>query len=110
VAYLAIHVCLSQRNKRRDDARQVIAVKEVAYAGLQLCVCCYGHCVAFIAVLTFTPTWENSMIDENDTELDLTDPLVAGILSLAFMIQGTSDDLPPNVMEVIRDIVDEERN
>jgi hypothetical protein len=50
------------------------------------------------------------MIDENDTELDLTDPLVAGILSLAFMIQGTSDDLPPNVMEVIRDIVDEERN
>jgi hypothetical protein len=91
VAYLAVHVCLGQRNKRRDDARQVIAVKEVCDAGLQLCVCCYG-------------------LDENDTELDLTDPLVAGILSLAFMIQGTSDDLPPNVMEVIRDIVDEERN
>ena len=98
VAYLAVHICLGKRNKRRDDARQVIAVKEVAYAGLQLCVCCYGHCVAFIAVLTFTPTWENSMIDVDlarelivlkakdlgleDEKLDQMDELVCELLGV----------------------------
>jgi hypothetical protein len=49
-------------------------------------------------------------MNDEDEDLDLTDPLVAGILSLAFLIQGTDDDLPPHIMDLIRDIVDRERN
>jgi len=51
------------------------------------------------------------MTDElEDTEVDLTDPLRAGIYSLAFMIQGTTNDLPKDVLEIIEAIIDQERN
>ena len=51
------------------------------------------------------------MSDEfEDTEVDFTDPLRAGIYSLAFLIQGTEGDLPPRVVELIEMIIDQERN
>ena len=43
-------------------------------------------------------------------ELDLTDPLRASIYSLAFMLWDKPSDLPANVIELIEDIVEEERS
>jgi hypothetical protein len=43
-------------------------------------------------------------------ELDFTDPLRASIYSLAFMLLDTEDDLPANVVELIEDIIEQERN
>lgn len=45
-----------------------------------------------------------------DDELDFTDPLRAGIYSLAFMLLDREGDLPPDVVELIEDIIDQERN
>ena len=45
-----------------------------------------------------------------DDELDLTDPLRAGIYSLAFMLWDREGDLPPDVLELIEDIIEQERN
>jgi hypothetical protein len=51
------------------------------------------------------------MTDSNtDSELDLTDPLRAGIYSLAFMLLDREGDLPKNVVEIIEDIIEQERN
>ena len=51
------------------------------------------------------------MTDNNtDSELDLTDPLRAGIYSLAFMLLDREGDLPKNVVEIIEDIIEQERN
>ena len=49
-------------------------------------------------------------MDEDDMEVDLTDSLRAGIYSLAYMLQGTTNDLPKDVLEIIEDIIDQERN
>lgn len=43
-------------------------------------------------------------------EMDLTDPLRAGIYSLAFMLWDKEGDLPSNIVELIEDIVEQERN
>lgn len=43
-------------------------------------------------------------------ELDLTDPLRASIYSLAFMLWDKPSDLPASVIELIEDIVEEERS
>jgi len=43
-------------------------------------------------------------------ELDFTDPLRASIYSLAFMLLDQEGDLPPNVVELIEDIIEKERN
>jgi hypothetical protein len=43
-------------------------------------------------------------------ELDLTDPLRAGIYSLAFMLLNKEGDLPQNIIELIEDIIKQERN
>ena len=49
------------------------------------------------------------MTDNNtDNELDLTDPLRAGIYSLAFMLLDREGDLPKNVVEIIEDIIEQE--
>lgn len=45
-----------------------------------------------------------------DDELDFTDPLRAGIYSLAFMLLDREGDLPPDVVRLIEDIIDQERN
>ena len=45
-----------------------------------------------------------------DDELDFTDPLRAGIYSLAFMLLDREGDLPPDVVELIEDIIEQERN
>lgn len=51
------------------------------------------------------------MSDENIyDEMDLTDPLRASIYSLAFMLWDKEGDLPPDVVELIEDIVEQERN
>ena len=51
------------------------------------------------------------MTDNNtDNELDLTDPLRAGIYSLAFMLLDREGDLPKGVAEIIEDIIKQERN
>lgn len=51
------------------------------------------------------------MTNENtDNELDFTDPLRAGIYSLAFMLLDREGDLPKNVVEIIEDIIELERN
>ena len=51
------------------------------------------------------------MTDNNtDNELDLIDPLRAGIYSLAFMLLDREGDLPKNVVEIIEDIIEQERN
>lgn len=51
------------------------------------------------------------MTDDNiDEDLDLTDPLRAGIYSLAFMLLDREGDLPKNVVEIIEDIIKQERN
>tara|TARA_R100000951_G_scaffold106107_1_gene100411 strand:+ start:565 stop:747 length:183 start_codon:yes stop_codon:yes gene_type:complete len=55
-------------------------------------------------------TKENRMSDEEDTELDFTDPLRASIYSLAYMLQGTEKDLPEDVLQIIEDIIYQERN
>lgn len=31
----------------------------------------------------------------NNEDLDLTDPLVAKILSMVFLVEGTDDEMPP---------------
>ena len=49
-------------------------------------------------------------MDEDDMEVDLTDPLRAGIYSLAYILQGTNNDLPKDVLEIIEDVIDQERN
>ena len=43
-------------------------------------------------------------------EMDLTDPLRASIYSLAFMLWDKEGDLPSNIVELIEDIVEQERN
>ena len=48
--------------------------------------------------------------NKTDNELDLTDPLRAGIYSLAFMLLDREGDLPKNVVEIIEDIIEQERN
>lgn len=48
--------------------------------------------------------------NKTDGELDLTDPLRAGIYSLAFMLLDREGDLPKNVVEIIEDIIEQERN
>jgi hypothetical protein len=51
------------------------------------------------------------MTDDNtEGELDFTDPLRAGIYSLAFMLLDREGDLPKNVVEIIEDIIEQERN
>lgn len=51
------------------------------------------------------------MTDDNTGgELDFTDPLRAGIYSLAFMLLDREGDLPKNVVEIIEDIIEQERN
>lgn len=51
------------------------------------------------------------MTDNNtDNELDLTDPLRAGMYSLAFMLLDREGDLPKNVVEIIEGIIEQERN
>lgn len=51
------------------------------------------------------------MTDDNtEVELDFTDPLRAGIYSLAFMLLDREGDLPKNVVEIIEDIIEQERN
>jgi len=42
-------------------------------------------------------------------EIDLTDPLRASIYSLAFMLLDTEGDLPQDVVDLIEDIVEQER-
>lgn len=44
-----------------------------------------------------------------DEELDFTDPLRASIYSLAFMLLDTEGDLPADVVEMIEDIIEQER-
>ena len=44
-----------------------------------------------------------------DEELDFTDPLRASIYSLAFMLLDKEGDLPENVVELIEDIIEQER-
>lgn len=50
------------------------------------------------------------MTDQTYDDLDFTDPLRAGIYSLAFMLLDTEGDLPANVVELIEDIIEQERN
>lgn len=50
------------------------------------------------------------MNDDKYDDLDFTDPLRAGIYSLAFMLLDREGDLPPDVVELIEDIIDQERN
>ena len=45
-----------------------------------------------------------------EDELDFTDPLRAGLYSLAFMLLNKEGDLPPDVVKLIEDIIDLERN
>lgn len=47
--------------------------------------------------------------DDMDEELDFTDPLRASIYSLAFMLLDTEGDLPADVVEMIEDIIEQER-
>lgn len=44
-----------------------------------------------------------------DDELDFTDPLRAGIYSLAFMLLKREGDLPRKVVELIEEIIRQER-
>ena len=50
------------------------------------------------------------MDNAEDIELDFTDPLRASIYSLAYMLQGTEKDLPEDVLQIIEDIIYQERN
>ena len=51
------------------------------------------------------------MSDKNTyDEMDLTDPLRAGIYSLAFMLWNKEGDLPKDVVELIENIVEQKRN
>lgn len=50
------------------------------------------------------------MDSAEDIELDFTDPLRASIYSLAYMLQGTEKDLPDDVLQIIEDIIYQERN
>ena len=45
-----------------------------------------------------------------DIDLDFTAPLRASIYSLAYMLQGTEKDLPEDVLQIIEDIIYQERN
>jgi hypothetical protein len=44
-----------------------------------------------------------------DDELDFTDPLRAGIYSLAFMLWDKEGDLPREIVDLIEDIIEQER-
>ena len=44
-----------------------------------------------------------------DDELDFTDPLRAGIYSLAFMLLDKEGDLPREIVDLIEDIIEQER-
>lgn len=44
-----------------------------------------------------------------DDELDFTDPLRAGIYSLAFMLWNKEGDLPQEIVDLIEDIIRQER-
>ena len=55
-------------------------------------------------------TKENRMSDEEDTELDFTDPLRASIYSLAYMLKGNEKDLSDEVVELIEHMIYKERN
>ena len=50
------------------------------------------------------------MSEETYEELDLTDPLRAGIYSLAFMLINREGDLPKDVVDMIERIIEQERN
>ena len=50
------------------------------------------------------------MSDEEDTELDFTDPLRASIDSLAYMLKGNEKDLSDEVVELIEHMIYKERN
>jgi len=52
---------------------------------------------------------EDDMSDMNE-EVDFTDPLRASIYSLAFMLLDKEGDLPPDVVALIEDIIEQERN
>ena len=49
------------------------------------------------------------MSEKTHEELDLTDPLRAGIYSLAFMLLNREGDLPKNVVDMIELIIEQER-
>lgn len=44
-----------------------------------------------------------------EDELDFTDPLRAGIYSLAFMLWDKEGDLPREIVDLIEDIIEQER-
>lgn len=44
-----------------------------------------------------------------DDGLDFTDPLRAGIYSLAFMLWNKEGDLPQEIVDLIEDIIRQER-
>lgn len=44
-----------------------------------------------------------------DDELDFTDPLRASIYSLAFMLWDKEGDLPREIVDLIEDIIEQER-
>lgn len=50
------------------------------------------------------------MSEETHEELDLTDPLRAGMYSLAFMLINREGDLPKDVVDMIELIIEQERN
>jgi len=50
------------------------------------------------------------MTDEKYDDLDFTDPLRAGMYSLAFMLLDAEGDLPQDVVGLIEDIIEQERN
>lgn len=43
-------------------------------------------------------------------EIDFTDPLRAGMYSLAFMMLNKEGDLPKDIIDLIEDIIENERN
>ena len=50
------------------------------------------------------------MLEKTHEELDFTDPLRAGIYSLAFMLLNREGDLPKDVVAMIELIIEQERN
>tara|TARA_R110001606_G_scaffold398409_2_gene577377 strand:- start:355 stop:522 length:168 start_codon:yes stop_codon:yes gene_type:complete len=53
---------------------------------------------------------ERNAVNNKHEEIDLTDPLRAGIYSLAFMLVNREGDLPKHVIDLIEDIIEQERN
>lgn len=53
---------------------------------------------------------ERNAVNNEHKEIDLTDPLRAGIYSLAFMLVNKEGDLPKHVIDLIEDIIEQERN